>query len=234
MSADALGDARDLIKICGLRRPADAVAAVESGADLLGFVFAPSKRRVTPGEAAACVRAARSAAPGRILVVGVFVDASLEEMTEASETADLDLIQLHGDEVGDFVGKLPRPVIRAHRPAPGSSPASLLRAIRAQRAAGRPPAAWLIDGFDPTSFGGTGVRADWDLARQVAGEVPTMLAGGLTAENVGEAIRQVGPLGVDVSSGVETDSVKDPAKIAAFVRAARGGFAARSGVGQVG
>jgi phosphoribosylanthranilate isomerase len=223
VSSEALALAHGLVKICGLRRPEHAVAAVEAGADMLGFVFAPSKRRVTPEEAASCVRAARVAAQGPVLAVGVFVDATVDELKDAVETASLDVIQLHGSGPNRWSGP-PRPSIRGLRPMPGAGPSDVLGMMAADRAAGCEPLAWLIDGYDPSAHGGTGVRADWNLAALIAGRRPLFLAGGLTPENVGEAIRTVRPLGVDVSSGVETDGTKDVEKIRAFVSAARSAF----------
>ena len=220
----ALGDG--LVKICGLRRTEHAVAAAEVGADLLGFVFAESKRQVTPEEAAVCVAAARRAADRPVLAVGVFVDASDDELDRAVEVAGLDLVQLHGRTTASCSTDSAWPVIRALRVEPGATTADVVGRMRREGEMGVPPVAWFIDGYHPVAHGGTGARADWAVAAAIAVRVPLMLAGGLTPENVPEAIRRVRPIGVDVSSGVERAGEKDPALIRAFVRAAQQAFAA--------
>ena len=218
---------RALVKICGLREPVHAQAAAAAGADLLGFVFAPARRQVTPDAARACIVAARSEASSRrVLTVGVFVDASAEEMNAAAEEAGLDLLQLHGDEPPELPAQLTRPVLKALRPPPGSRPVEVERAMERYRSIANTPIAFLIDGYAAKAAGGTGVRADWDLAASLAGDRPVVLAGGLDPGNIADAIAAVRPLAVDVSSGVETDGTKDAAKIAAFVAAAKRAFAA--------
>lgn len=221
-----------LIKICGLRRPEDAMAAVSAGADLLGFMFAPSTRRVTPEVAATCVAAVRGVADRRILAVGVFVDASVEEVTEAVEVAGLDVVQLHGERGDLSAAELAWPMIRPLRFGPGTAAAAVIATVRRDRERANPPLVWMLDGYHPTVHGGTGLLADWTLAASVAGEVPLLLAGGLTPVNVAEAIGRVGPHGVDVSGGVERDGVKDRALIASFVAAARAAFEERRNVGR--
>jgi len=220
-----------LVKICGLREPDHARAAVAAGADLLGFVFAPARRQVTAEQARACVDAAREAAGEQhILAVGVFVDASAEDMNAAAETADLDLLQLHGEEAPTLRSRLDRPVVKALRPPPGASLSDVLALVVRYQGDADEPLAYLLDGHDPNTAGGTGVRANWTLAADLARRVPLVLAGGLDPSNVGEAIATAEPLAVDVSSGVETDGVKDPHKIAAFVDAARRAFTASATV----
>ena len=179
---------RGLVKVCGLRRPVDAVTAARAGADLLGFVFAPSKRRVTPDEAAACVAAARSAADRPILAVGVVVDAPLAEIVAAVEIAGLALVQLHGDEPDELLAALPCPAIKAVRPTPGTVAQTFLGTLRFNRGAADRPVAWLVDGFDPASYGGTGARADRGLVAEIVGVWPTFLAVVLTPDNSGEAV----------------------------------------------
>lgn len=214
------------VKIDGLREPEQAVAAVEAGADLIGFVFAEARRRVTPEMARRCIEAGHGAAGGRgVRAVGVFVDAECGEIEEVAEAAGLDLVQLHGEEPPTMVAALRRPVIKALRPTPGLDANDVARRIETYLGIPGSPIVFLIDGYSATAAGGEGVAADWRIAADLAGRYPLLLAGGLTAENVGGAIRQVRPLGVDVSSGVETDGVKDAAKMAAFVAAAKRGFA---------
>lgn len=221
-------DLSGLVKICGLREPVHATAAAVAGADLLGFIFAPARRQVTAQQAAACVEAARAAAAGRrILTVGVFVNASPEEMNTVAELADLNLLQLHGDEDPELPSHLVRPVIRALRPQPGTPTMEVTGLIERHARASRSPMAFLLEGYAAGSHGGTGARADWGLAAELARRRPLLLAGGLDPENVGDAIAIAAPHGVDVSSGVETDGFKDIGKIEAFVAAARQAFAGR-------
>ncbi|MCC7024494.1 MAG: phosphoribosylanthranilate isomerase [Thermomicrobiales bacterium] len=217
---------RDLVKICGLREPEHAAVAARAGADLIGFIFAPARRRVSADVARACVTAARGATGGRaILAVGVFVDAPAEEIVAIAGEAGLDVAQLHGDEPPDFVEALPLPAIKALRPLPRSSVGDAIADIERHRHATRAPVGFLIDGYTPGSAGGAGEPADWRLAAEVNATRPILLAGGLDPENVGAAIRQVRPLGVDVSSGVEVDGEKRPERIEAFIREARAAFA---------
>ena len=218
-----------LVKICGLREPEHAVVAAEAGADLLGFIFAPGRRRVTPQQAERCIEAARRAhhAVGRdhdLLSVGVFVDARPDEIVETVRQAGLDLVQLHGSEPPGFADSLPVPTIKVFKPGPFAPLADTVAAVSTFFASVRPPIGVLIEGSHPAGAGGTGALADWTVARMLASQRPTLLAGGLTPSNVGEAIATVRPLGVDVSSGVERDGVKDPDLIAAFVATARAAF----------
>lgn len=211
------------VKICGLREPADAVAAAVAGADLLGFIFAPTRRYVSPEAARACIAAARAADAGRrIRAVGVFVDASAAEINATADRADLDLVQLSGDEPPELVNQIDHPVLRALRPEPGATADGIVSHL-APFGRSR-PAAFLLDGFHAGAYGGMGVRADWSLAAALAPSLPMLLAGGLRPENVADAIASVRPLGVDVSSGVETDGIKNAVLIAAFVRAAKAAF----------
>lgn len=213
------------VKICGLRQPEHAVAAAAAGADLLGFVFAPTRRRVTPEQARCCIDAARAAVGSRrVLAVGVFVDATVAEMNAVAEIAGLDLLQLHGYEPPAALGSLNRPALKAVSPPIGSDGAAVSRVLDDFGGAPTRPIAFLIDGHSPTASGGAGARADWALAQRLAVRYPVLLAGGLDADNVGAAIAMVHPIGVDVSSGVETEGVKDLSRIVAFVAAAKLGF----------
>ena len=213
------------VKICGLREPAHARAAALAGADLLGMIFAPARRQVTAETAAACIQAARTAAPARrILAVGVFVNATAEELNRTAMVAGLDLLQLHGEEDPALLDELDRPVIKGLRPVPSSTGAAVDAMIARYAAAANAPLAYLIDGYHPGHYGGTGTRADWSLVAELARRWPVILSGGLDAANVATAIQSVRPRAVDVSSGVETDGVKDVGKITAFVVAAKSAF----------
>jgi phosphoribosylanthranilate isomerase len=212
------------VKICGLREPAHARVAADAGADLLGFIFAPSRRQITAEVARDCTQTARESSSSSPLMVGVFVNASVREMNEVAEFAGLDLIQIHGNANQIDRSLLARPILTALHPSPEQTSSDIDEEIRKLSLESGAPLAYLIDGFRPGEFGGLGVRADWEVAHELATHWPIILAGGLNSENVGEAISTVSPRAVDVSSGVETEGRKDPAKIEAFVRAAKSGF----------
>ena len=200
------------IKICGITRLTDALHAVQQGADALGFVFWPrSPRYITPGRAAEII----AELPGPIEKVGVFVDESIESIQAAVARAGLTTVQLHGDEPPAYAAALGLPI---------------LRALRVEELAGTawpPETTFLLDAIDPAARGGTGAVVDWAGAAVAARERRVVLAGGLTPENVGEAIARVRPFGVDVSSGVEeTPGVKDFGKVTRFLANAKAAFEA--------
>lgn len=240
-----------IVKICGLRDPETALETAKAGADLIGLVFAESRRRVTPQQCHDIVEAIKnnrtqgreamfegpargevsartwfgawaeaidqSATRWRPLIVGVFAGMSPDEVNDIADAAGLDLVQLSGGEDDSFVRRVHRPAIRVVHVSeqmttydvddlcvPGVS------------------AALMLDKGSSTALGGTGESFDWEVATEVARHKPFLLAGGLTPENVADAVRTVEPWGVDVSTGVETDGVKDIDKIRAFIRAAKG------------
>jgi phosphoribosylanthranilate isomerase len=205
------------VKICGLRTIEHALAAVDAGADMLGLVFAASRRQVSREQAALIVEAIRATPHARrVTIVGLFVNEAPERMLATARWCGLDTIQLSGDEASEIAGQLPGiAVLKAIRLEGAPSEAGWLNANQA------PDVRLLVDAHVPGSYGGAGVLADWSRAAELARRRLIVLAGGLTPENVGAAIRQVHPWGVDVSSGVETNGVKDVAKIRAFVAAAR-------------
>jgi phosphoribosylanthranilate isomerase len=201
------------IKICGVRRLIEAEAALASGADFLGFVFyPPSPRSLTPAEARDLVTAIRGAiARTDWGAVGVFVNEPAEWVNEVADLCSLDYVQLHGTEPALYCARMVRPAIKALRLAEiAGAPVS---------AAEYGVARLLLDSQVPGYWGGTGQRFDWDGARPYA--ATALVAGGLTPENVGEALDVLHPWGLDVSSGVERAGVKDPALIRAFVENAR-------------
>ncbi len=211
--AERARDGRLLVKICGITSPEDAALAVDAGADAIGFVFwARSPRKVSPGRAAAIAREV----PDAVLRVGVFVDASADEMKHVAEGVGLDILQLHGEEPPEALVRLPRPVLKAVRVGRAFSADEALRYVATA-------AGILVDTRLPGQRGGTGVAFDWSLVKGLADRVPfLMLAGGLAASNVAEAVRAVRPHAVDVSSGVESvPGRKDEEKVRAFVAAAR-------------
>jgi phosphoribosylanthranilate isomerase len=200
------------IKICGITNREDALAAVDAGADALGFVFVePSPRWISPDVAASIIRDL----PPLISKVGVFVNAPPSFVTQAVVTAGLDVLQFHGEESPEYCRGFPSlPKIKAFRiQGPETLPA--LRSYAT--------AAWLLDSYDPRQRGGTGRAMNWDLAVEARGMGrPIILAGGLTPANVAEAVRRVRPYAVDVSSGVETTpGRKDGEKLRQFVAWAR-------------
>ncbi len=203
------------IKICGLTNIDDTLAAVEAGADYLGFNFhPPSPRCITVETCAALVAAVNGRAAG-VQTVGIFVHHTVAEAATILEATGLHLAQLHGDEHAEDLTPLAGRAFRAVRDGHTVDFDAL-----AALSPGQP--AFLLDANAPGSYGGTGQTADWAAAARVAARYPIFLAGGLTPGNVAAAIRQVRPWGVDVASGVEAaPGRKDAAKMQAFVAAAR-------------
>lgn len=220
------------VKICGIRTPEHASAAATAGADLIGLVFAPSRRQISPAQAEPIIAAIRQH-PRRVRVVGLFVHTPAAEINALAADLGLDYIQLSGDELPAQVATLTLPVLPAvrlqdsphdqawlaHYARQCSTDSDLPNAVPDDV---RPPVfRLLVDAHVAGQYGGTGTLADWDAAATLAAQVPLLLAGGLTPDNVADAIRQVRPWGVDVSSGVEQDGQKDPQRMAAFVQAVR-------------
>lgn len=207
------------VKICGLRTEEHALAALEAGADFLGFIFAPSRRQVQPETVASIVAAVRAAPGGdRIRCVGVFVNESAERMVEIARIAGLDTLQLSGDEPIAILDTLRQlapdlEVIKALRLTGSDDEVPWLDAPVSIRL--------LIDAHVPGSYGGAGVVGNWQQAAQLARQRQVLLAGGLHPGNVAQAIAEVQPWGIDVSSGVETEGTKDSAKIRSFIATVR-------------
>jgi phosphoribosylanthranilate isomerase len=200
------------VKICGITCVEDAQAAVEAGADALGFVFyPPSPRYVTPEQAEQIIRGL----PPFVTTVGLFVDVPLDTVNDLAAQCRLDRIQLHGRESPEFCAQIKQPVIKAFRIKDAESLAHLPE---------YQIAAYLLDAYVEGALpGGTGASFAWELAAQAKPHGPVILAGGLTPENVEAAIMQIRPYGVDVSSGVErTPGIKDHRKVQAFIRRAKG------------
>jgi phosphoribosylanthranilate isomerase len=220
-----------LVKICGISEAKHARLAAALGADFIGMVFAPSRRQVTIGQAkriadglrkngsplhetsiSAIEAALREKQP---LLVGVFADQDSDTINAIAAECGLDLVQLSGSEPWEMNEHVRLPILKCMKVRDGETAEQLMVHFHGG-------AVLLLDPFVPGTYGGTGRTLDWHVAAKVAEQTPTVLAGGLTPENVGEAVRKVQPWAVDVSSGVETDGVKDPGKIRAFIAAAKG------------
>ncbi len=210
------------VKICGITNLEDAQAALDAGAGLLGFNFyPPSPRFIQPKECARILdlleRSGKRTA--QVTMVGVFVNAALEEVRGVLDACDLDLAQLAGDEPPEMLAALGERAFKTLRPADAAALEEALARYPARTA----PPAWLLDASLPGAYGGTGRTANWNLAAGLAAREPVLLAGGLTPANVRAAVLQVRPWGVDVASGVESaPGRKDREKMIAFVRAIRG------------
>jgi len=215
------------IKICGITKPENGAAVAQAGADAVGLNFyLKSPRSITRERAAEII----DALPAEVVKVGLFVNAAADDLVDAFDELDLDLIQLHGDEPPKFLAALAdRPVMRAFRLG-SSGLAPINRYLDNCRDLSCLPKFVLIDAYQKGSYGGTGENADWSLASTYPpGDVidypPLVLAGGLTPGNVGDAIRAVHPMAVDTASGVETSpGVKDPALVSQFVQKAAAAF----------
>jgi phosphoribosylanthranilate isomerase len=221
------------IKICGLTNLDDALAAIDAGADLLGFNFYPKSSRYIDIGICRGITSKLRYRSAHVVFVGVFVNSSVAEIHATLGTCGLELAQLHGDEplemLEAFHGRAFK-AIRLPAPAVGQVSASTSVATSAASsvfpfqkfapASGYP--ALLVDAAVKGLYGGSGVIADWSAAAELAQQVPLLLAGGLTPENVADAVRQVQPWGVDVASGVEASpGMKDTEKMRRFVEAVR-------------
>ena len=201
-----------IIKICGIKTLPDALAAIEAGADYLGFNFYPKSVRFIEKSACAEITSVLKREYPKVKLVGVFVNSSVEEIKDILQTCHLDLAQLHGDETPEMFAQLAPHAFRAFRGIPESN---------AGYERDEAPA-MLIDAAVKGIYGGSGVTADWTAAAELAKKYPLLLAGGLTPENVADAVRLVQPWGVDVASGVESaPGEKDVGKMSAFVKAVR-------------
>lgn len=197
------------IKICGIKTLTDALAAIQAGADYLGFNFYPKSVRFVEKSACAEVASVLKREHPHVKLVGVFVNASVQEIRATMEACGLSLAQLHGDESVEMLKRLNGKAFKAFRGIPES----------VDGFARNQPPAFLIDASVKGVYGGSGVTTDWNKAAELAKNYPLLLAGGLTPENVAEAVRRVKPWGVDAASGVESaPGEKDAEKMARFVR----------------
>ena len=221
-----------LVKICGVSEVAHARAAAALGADFIGMVFAPSRRQVTLGQAKRIASGLRKdGEPGldsadadaleqelkrrRPLLVGVFADQDTDTINAICDDVGLDLVQLSGSEPWEACAHIRRPILKCMKVRDGETAAELIVHIH-------DGAIVLLDPYVEGTYGGTGKTLDWRVASEIAKQTPTVLAGGLTPENIGKAVTAVSPWAVDVSSGVETEGAKDIDKIRGFIAAAKG------------
>ena len=198
------------VKICGITNLEDAQTAVDYGAEVLGFIFYPkSPRRVT----VRTVKEITRALPPFVLTVGVFVNETVETIRKTVQQCGLSLVQLHGDESPEFCDRLDFRAIKAIRV---SGPEDLKR-IQDYKVQGV-----LLDSYHPDFYGGTGDPIDWKVLQSLSIDKPVLLSGGLTPENIRQAIQTVSPYGVDVCSGVEEKpGKKSPEKIKLFIKNAK-------------
>jgi phosphoribosylanthranilate isomerase len=199
------------VKICGFTCVEDALAAVEAGADALGFVFDQGRHYVTPEQARDII----AALPPFVGVVGLFVNEEADVVRQIADFCHLDMLQFQGDETPDYCASFRRRVIKGFKVKDKTSLTQL---------GAYDVSAYLLDSYVAGQSGGTGRTFNWDLARGLTASRPIILAGGLTPANVSRAISIVQPYAVDVSSGVENEmGGKDPQKMADFVRQAKQG-----------
>lgn len=198
------------VKICGITNLEDALMAVEAGADALGFVFfSGSPRHISPEEAAAIIRRL----PPFVQTVGLFVNEEPATVNLVADRCGLDLVQLHGEETPEYCVAIKRRIIKAFR-VKGSNTLDDLPNYCV--------AACLLDAWSPAAHGGTGTTFNWEIAARAAASHRIILAGGLTPENVAEAVATVNPYAVDVSSGVESaPGRKDAGLVSCFIRSCK-------------
>jgi len=197
------------IKICGITNIEDALNAASLGADALGFILAPSLRRVNPTTVRGMVRSL----PASLLKIGVFLNQVLSEVREIAEYCHLDGLQFHGEESPEYCQKFSQRVIKTIR----------IKGLESLKDMDRFRNVWiLLDTYNPLKGGGTGIQFPWEVASKAKEERDFILAGGLNPSNVGEAIKKVRPVGVDVCSGVEaTSGKKDLSRMIDFVKEVR-------------
>jgi len=201
-----------IVKICGIKTLIDALAAINAGTNYLGFNFYPNSVRFIEKSACADITSVLKQEYPQIKLVGVFVNSPVDEIKDILRTCQLDLAQLHGDETPEIFAQLAPHAFRAFRGIPESNAGYERDEVPAM----------LIDAAVKGVYGGSGVTADWAAAAELTKKYPLLLAGGLTPENVADAIRQVQPWGVDVASGVESaPGEKDAEKMSAFVKAVK-------------
>ncbi len=211
-----------VIKMCGNRSATDLINAANAGADLLGIIFADAWRRVSVGHAREMVATLRGEVDDAPLIVGVFVDQPVDEVNSTAGQVGLDMVQLHGMESPEYWERISKPLIVARRISASQTREQVENELAVVgEFMQRTSSLSLIEPHVDGEPGGSGVSLDFSLAEQLAHRYSFILAGGLNPDTVTPVIRTVRPWGVDVSSGVETDRVKDPAKVGRFIYEAR-------------
>lgn len=211
------------IKVCGIKEESHALAAAEAGADFIGLVFASSPRRVTIAQAKKIVSALKQAG-AKTEVVGVFVNSPMPTVKKLAALCQLDWVQVCGDEPWQYCRELDMPVIKVVRVSRHYTPEQICADLAyGNKVLTRQKHAFLLDSNARFKYGGTGRTFDWNLAKLPARKFPVIIAGGLTPDNVTEAIRVTSPWGVDASTGLETSikGIKDLTAIRKFIEAVR-------------
>lgn len=208
------------VKICGIREKDHALVAAEAGADFIGLVFAHSKRQVTPAQAQDIIDVTKKQGTP-IEVVGVFVDMPAPVVNRTARDCNLDWVQLSGNESFAYCQQIELPLIKTFGVHQKQNTQEIYDLLAIGENILTRKHLYLLDSRSDDNYGGTGVVFDWHLAQPAAKQFPVIIAGGLTPENIAQAIEVIIPWGVDTSSGVETDGVKDTTKIKAFIEAVR-------------
>ncbi|MBN1369667.1 MAG: phosphoribosylanthranilate isomerase [Dehalococcoidaceae bacterium] len=209
------------IKICGIRDAATARYCAGLGIDYIGLVLTESPRRISL-EAACEIGVSLDGIEGRPRLAGVFVNQDYRTVNDVLHYCNLDVVQLSGDENMDYISRIEAPCIKSVHVLPSSTETELLYRVESLCGTDRTGARVLLDNRPDHRYGGSGKSFNWALAGKICARFPVMVAGGLTGQNVGTMVDKLQPWGVDVSSGVEKDGVKDPRLIKDFVAAAKG------------
>ena len=216
-----------VVKICGIKTEAHALAAAEAGADFIGLVFTRSTRQITPAQANKIVAALKRGKKDTPEIVGVFVNTPVHVVNRIAEFCQMDRVQLSGDENFEYCREIKPAVLKVMRVSQNYQAEQVCQNLAAwSKVLAGQKHRFLLDSYDRDRYGGTGQQLDWDTTRQITEKYDVIIAGGLTPENVGAAIKTARPWGVDVSSGVETEGQKDVNKIRDFIKAVRDADAA--------
>ncbi len=212
-----------IVKICGQRTAEHALAAANAGADIIGMILAPGRRQITPEVSKSIIESVKKDRDNPPKMVGVFVNAPAADVNRIAAECGLDFVQLAGGEPWSYCSQITAPIIKViHIDETGGGEGGFVKLANLCQEATIRGYTILLDSGADRMPGGTGKTFDWNIAERLSQHFKFLMAGGLTPNTVSEAIRTAHPWGVDVSSGVETDGVKDVAKIQAFIKAAKG------------